>query len=650
MYATRLFFVTTLALFSFSCGTDSANDSSGSGSTRIVASAAATVQRFMDAVVADDQSVTKALLTTAAQRELEQNSSFQFSGEGMDSFVVGEELIEGEDARVELDIVREGETQSATMLLRKENSVWRIHGAEIAFGDGSFTMSFEGAEDSLGELTEGLGQAMGEALTEQFEDAFSEMQAAFEQGGTDEQIAEERATFEALEAMTVEEFEASWRVSVNGNGRAVAEVFEELLAGTGLEYDGSDVESFLSRQVHLDLDEVSRVEAVERFASEVGIHPVWPNFDVITFGDDGEEPAKLGFAEGKPVLPRQFQGPFLIEVAKLTEEAPRPVGSIEIAVRALGLPETLLSYHSEMGEFLRVHRVRDANGSPLTEEDMHHWGTPERQGRYSVFTLDKELSGLLRGVESIAELAGEVYLELPVSMEEFTLEGPGEELETSLGTVKVSDWGENVNFEIRGEGDALERSTARLSPRKESGGPLGTLSGGANSWGGMLNANLQCPETPAAIDVKLTVEERLVFEFRFEDVPLQQFAQQPERLLELEFDGKAPMTATLVGDLRKSNDQTEVTLELENHSNKDISLVMVEFVYLASDGSMLEDFPHTLMGEYDFDTQSTGPLVRAGERVHKDSFAAFLPKGTASVEFRLLQAEFPDGTEWRRDP
>ena len=631
-----------------SCGSgDSAVSGLGSA-THVIPSPRVTSTRFLEAIRTDDEAVFRALLTEKARAALSNEDGFSFDGDNVDSFEIGEETLTGETAEVAVTIHRSGDAQEADLLLRRELDLWRIHGMSVAFGDGKFTLDFEAVSeitDAIGEF----GEELGREMTEHFEEAFSDMQTIYEQGGTLEQIAAKRAKFEALQPISEESFAASWRVDVEGEGRAAGELIADLLQPTGLEMIAGEHEVALSTAISLSLSEVSRIHAIESIAASAGLYPVWPDLAAAGYGAEDGQPEKLTFAAGERIHPTAMAGPFLIEVSELEEEAPRPIGELTLVVRALGLDAGALAYQTEMGEVLRVDKVRSATDEPLTVENLQQWTTPEVQGGYFTFSMGRELTGLLRAVEEISLVEGEVRFALPTHIEEFELAGSEKDHELSVGAVTVNEWGKDVRFDVKGTEDSLDGVELRMSPRKASGDPLGTLFGSANGWGANLQANVQCPEPPAALDVKLCIEQVLSFPFELRGLPLQRFREQPERLESLSFDGKTPVQAALIGAIRRDGDQAEVTLQLTNSSNKDATSVMIEFFYVDGQGAELSDFPHTLNGEYDFDTQATGPLVTAGQAKETTSFAAFLPKEAVSVRFEVKRVEFPDGTEWALD-
>ena len=634
-----------LAALSFSlaaCG-DAGGDSSGApGATRATAGPSATAERFLRAVQGENPDAFADLVTEKALATLEGDGGFELSGARLESFEIGAASVDGDRAEVAVTTVEGGESQSSDVLLRRESAGWRVYGMRVQFGDGSFTVDLEQMAETVGQL--------GEQLGEQLQEAFSDAQATWEQGGTPGEIAAERAAFQALVAVTPAQHEAAWRVDLDGAGRAALDVLEELLAGTGLAVDAGGHEGALATPITFAFRGVSRVEAVERVAAAAGLRPLWPAASPgATFGDEPPAPDPLSFAAGPRPLPAVATGPFLVEVLRVTENPPNAVGSLALAVRSLGLARGALAFQSEMSEVLRIERVRSAQAQPLGDETVQYMGTPEVRDGYMTYTLDRDLTGLLRGVETIDAIVGEVRLTLPVELEQLSRErGDRKPSALAAGTVTVAEWGEQTRFELKGSESSLENVEVRMSPRKASGDPLGVLYGSSSGWGSELQASLQCPEPPAAVDLKVCTAEVLSYPFTLRGVPLARFAEQPERLEPLAFAGPTPFVVELADRQPGDGDQWEVTLRLRNSSNKDAVSLMVEFAYLDAGGNELDDFPHTLTGDYDFDVGRFGPVAPAGETVEHETLAAFVPAGTAHIRFEVQKAEFQDGTTWER--
>ncbi len=648
MPISRSLFALCFVLPLVGCGSGTDTVSNGTATRSVSSSATEAARSFLEAIDANDQAAFTALLTEDARAALEQDGGMGFNGDRMDSFELGAETIEGDEARVSVEVQQEGHAQAADLLLRKESDQWRVWGMHIVFGDGGMTLDFEAVSGVIEELGKELGEQIGEQLAEQFEQAFDDMKLAMEQGGTVEEIERERDVFESLAAVSSEDFDSSWRIDLDGRGRTAQALLQEVLEPVAFGLDADEFQEALSVSLSMQWTQISRIEAIERIATEAGLHPIWPNLEPTGYSDEEPQPATLTFAEGPRELPSMLSGPFLVEVLEVEEQAPRPTGTVKFGLRALGLAPSATAYQTEMGHFLRVDKLRNAKGEPLADEEMQYWGTPKTEGNYLSYTLDRELTGLLRSVEEIDVVSGAVLLTFPIEMEELELEQAVPEQTSKAGVVTVSEWAKDVRFEIVGSEESLEHVSLRMSPRKASGDPLGTLYSGSHGWGKKLKGNIQCPEPPAAVDLKLCKETSLSFPFELRHIPLKHFQKQPERIEALTFQGSSPLRASLVGGMRRDGNQAEVTLSLANESNKDALSIQVKFIYLDSKGSAISDFPHTLTGDYDFETQTSASIVGARKSIEKTSFAAFLPDNATSVGFEVQSVEFHDGTSWEQ--
>ena len=423
----------------------------------------------------------------------------------------------------------------------------------------------------------------------------------------------------------------------------------DLLAPCGVRVDAQGHPA-LDEAVALQLAGVSRIEAVERIAAEVGLHPVWPNPQPApAWGDETSVPDPLTFQDGPRALPAAFAGPFLVEIARLTEDAPDTVGTIELAVRALGLAGAVLAFQDEVAEVVRIDALRDADGVALTDEATRHMGTPDVRDGYFAYALEKNLVGLLRRVESIDRLSGQIRLPIPVAVEEVAWDGADREPKTvSVGTLSVSNWAASSAFELESASASLENVQVRTSPRRASGDPLGVQFSSASGWGTSMTANLQCPEPPAAVDLKVCTVETVAVPFQFEPIPLARASEQPLEREQLTFDGAAPVAVDVIAD-RPAGGEREVTLRATNTSNKHAMSLVVDFVYLDARGEQIGDFFYSLSGDYDFDVQDFGPFAAARGTAETTVNAPFVPDGTQTIRAELRSVDFPDGTTWDAD-
>lgn len=600
----------------------------------------AVAERFLAAARAADSDALTALVTPGAADAF--RGGYELDTERLGACELGAVSIDGDDASVALVCSDSDGERSVDLLLRKDGD-WRVRGLRAALGERQVEIDFEELAGLAEQMAESLAEGIGEGMQEAFDDA----QRTWEQGGTPAEIAARRARFEALAPVEPAELEQNFRIDVDGDGRSLAAVLTEVLAPSGLDFEPH---AALDAVTTARLEGLSRVEAVERLAAEAGLHPRWPSLQPVGFGAEAEV-GVLTFAEGPRPLPATFAGPFVIEVTELVEEAPNAVGSIELTARALDLPAAVLAFQDEASEVLAVERLR-AGETPLTDESMHVWTTPSLHAGYFVYAIDRELTGLLASVEAIDELTGTVRLPLPAEIESVTLEaadGGPDERAVELGTLRATAWAADVQFELEASADAaderLEGVQLRMSPRDAAGEPLGVRFSSSSGWGRQLSASLQCPEPPAAVDLKICTVEPLVLPFELGPIPLARHAEQPERLAELEFDGAEPLEVAIL-ERHSGEHGDEVTLRATNRSNKDAIAVVVDFDYLDASGAKLDDFMHSLSGDWDFDRERFGPFVAAGATHEAHTHAAFVPAGTVTIRARLRSVEFPDGTTW----
>lgn len=605
---------------------------------------AAVAQEFLEALRDDDTVRMGSLLTPEARSALAEDESSSLTGEGITSITVGEESLEGSRAEVSFQLVKHGEEQDAALLLREVGDGWRVHGLRVAFGDTHLTLDFEEASDPLAAAGQEFVEELGQQLGAEMQQAFDEWGETLAQGGTLEEIAAGRRRFEDVVAVAVEDHERAWRIDVKFVDEPVREVLGELL-GPDWTLDATGVEDHLSRGVTLESTGLSRIEAVERVARQVGVYPVWPALD----GFEPSETLTVRFAAGARPLPVEFTGPFAVEVTDLAEDAPNTVGDVEFAVRSVGIAPSALAYQGETVELLTFERLRGPADEVLTDENVHHLGSPTVQGNYLTYRISKDLRGLLRSVTSF-RATGALQLDLPTTVESVTWSRDRTEpMDTAFGTLSMESWGESVRFRLEGSEDAsLEDVDVRLSPLRADGSPLGVHFASAHGWGRTLDANVDCPEAPATVELKLCRNQTVRHAFELGPVALARFAEQPTHLEPLTFEGAAPLALEFLGS-RRENGNVQATVRATNRANKDAVGFTAVFYYLDGSGNVLKDFPHTFSGEWDFELGESGPAVPSAAQAELTTFAAFAPDDFATIRLELQRVTFPDGTSWPVD-
>ena len=261
-------------------------------------------------------------------------------------------------------------------------------------------------------------------------------------------------------------------------------------------------------------------------------------------------------------------------------------------------------------------------------------------------SVELELRGLLRSVERIDRIEGEAWLHLPARVA--TLDWPRLEQGASQlqdgTTVTVEQVGENTTFRAEGGTWSPDRTKILFAPDDSDGQPLGMLFTSNSGWGDQLSASFQCPRAPTSVTTKLVDVEVQRHPFRLRSVPLARSAEQPEALAALDFTGHAaPLTVTFQR-FEEVQSNTELVLEVANHSNKNVLTVQAKVLYLDGNGRTLEESSQTLTGDFNFDGWQ--PVAEAGTTAELNTFAFFKPDGARSARVEVIEVEFDDRTDW----
>jgi hypothetical protein len=172
---------------------------------------------------------------------------------------------------------------------------------------------------------------------------------------------------------------------------------------------------------------------------------------------------------------------------------------------------------------------------------------------------------------------------------------------------------------------------------------MGVLMADSMPWDDAVQASLQTPETPTAVDLKVCTVEQLTYSFELTALGLTRFSENPAELPKLEFEGGSPFAVEFVRFTKRDADFPEVQLTIKNLCNKDSTSVMAEFHYVDANGTELESFQHTLTGTFGAD--GIEPFAAGSEQTQLTT-AFFMPPETASVRVVVTQVEFADATTW----
>ena len=647
----------SLVLLAVSCGT--ATEGSAPANPRQTRLQAAdpigVAHAFFTASVEGDVETFESLLTAKARAGMQAgDGGFDLTG-NVGSFEVGDAILAKDTAEVPVQATIEGDSQKMRLCMRHEEDAWRVYGFRVELDENNSMMI---DLESMAEMFSEMESAMQVAFEESFEN--------MRRGGSPEEIRAKHESFNSLRAVSVQEHDAAWQIDVSVKGLPAAEVLEEILSGTGLGFDASEVPETLAQPVDLELSAVSRLEAVERTCRQVGLHPVYPDISTpfaiadslaegVTAMVEGAVPdlasevefapagANITFEEG--LRPVAFAGPFLIEVVELQEDPPHATGALTLGVRALGLDTGLLAFQSEMVETLTVGSIVDSNGESLTADDMSSFlGVPQVSGSQMVDMTTFDLRNLLRSASELS-VNGSVHLTLPRSVEPLSWAADEEEpRQVGDWTVSRQEWGESTRFTLTGSEKDLAILQVRYSALDAVGQPLGVLWTDSTAWGEELNTGLSTAEAPGSVELKLCKTAELEYAFELEGVSLQRWQEQPEALATLEFNGSEPLELEFQAFTKRDENFPEIELSIFNASNKDAVEAFVNFVYLDPEGNELESFPHTLTGEFTF--EGTTPLAAPGETIKQATVAHFMPPGTTDVRIEILKVTFVDASEW----
>ena len=494
-------------------------------------------------------------------------------------------------------------------------------------------------------------QAVADEFAEEFANelaasiqaSFDEHQRIFELGGTPEEIAAQRALFLGADSMTAEQAREAWMAPANLKGASVAEVLTTLAATTGLGMDTSPLAAHLESPCTVDPEGLTAVQMFEETCRSIGFTPVYPDGNPFR-----QEDLLITFEEGERQEPAVYVGPFLLRVSEVHEHAPYAAGEVHLEGIAMGLPAGMLSASQTMSEWFRVHTVVDSKQNNLRmHEDRTTLTQPNLCHGLLRIRTSEDLAQMLQSVESIASIEGQISIQIPTQVHEIAFDAQNQGPQTVAGyEVKLKKLGEQCELTVAG--DNPDRLMVTWCPMYDAKTPMGIQHHSAYAFNGTLEANLSVPETPQTLHVKLMESQSFSFPFELVETPLERFAQQPEAVTELAYQGEAPVTFEFVAFQKRDTDFPKVTMTTHNHTNKDIKNLQCKFLYTDALDNELKNSYSTLQAtEFSMDPK---PMVAAGESHTADQAAFFMPKETTTVRFQLHGIEFMDGTTWEPQP
>ncbi len=513
--------------------------------------------------------------------------------------------------------------------------------------------------------------------------------------------------FIAMEGISSQAFEAAWKIDIDFQQQPARVVLERLFAELGLRMGNAEEHAAaLDKPVSLQLQGVSRLQAIEQICGLVGVYPDYTQQPDLANGGPFAAMALMmgGMAGGKmPVqapapepadeaLPAVvlragarpvslvFTGPFALEVTRLDEYPPDATGLLDVSLFAGGIPQSVQAYWTDgrwrnwsrpigMVFFGKWQDLSGVGVIPSTDVRMAFQSSAVLPGQTSQLSLQN----LLRDIQSI-HLATEISIPLPTKIETIRFD--------DLTVVPVTS-GEAIPVTIRNvriqpavpasDGRPAQEGSARIDVEAtvKFGTPLScvaldaeghvlnsihssysfdmySLPNDASTEGketGHFSGQLNLQGVPKTLVVKvLSEEQNLTFPVEL-NVALKSSSEQVEKLTELEFDGPCPVELKTL-KIGKEHMFWKVDVQITNHSNKNISNIEAKMHYLDRDGKKLSEQSAMLQPMHE--PMQKRFLIATPKSTRKTEVTAFFaPNELAAVRFVLESVTFGDGTTWK---
>lgn len=427
-----------------------------------------------------------------------------------------------------------------------------------------------------------------------------------------------------LEAVSLDQFNSAWQITMKVNGQPAGELLGSLAAKLGMEFKpGEDQSVELQKTVSLNVTGKSRFEAIEEVCRQLEMTPAYSK-------------KAITLQPGARTNPVVFVGPFFVELTNLETRIESATGTLELRAFSAGLPRTMLQQLRDGSGSARVEKAHNANG-----DDLQNLNESSRMhSQFGPLVFDRQvtvgLKHLLRNVTAISVLEGKIEIEIPTAVTVLKFDELKANVEKTVGesTIKLANSSNNnYAFEFKG----LESSQLQVLAYDESDTQLQDNGGSSFTGGGSGSISKNYKTTPARLEVRvITATEPLEFPFSMKGIAIPNAAQMPEKLAELLFEGDSPVTLEFVkvggdGQFKKAH------FKATNHSNKATESLVFLMKYLDADGKVLKDTR----------TSHSRDDMKAGETVELEATAFFMPEETKSVSATLIEVNFTDASTWK---
>jgi hypothetical protein len=676
---------------------------------------------WVDAVIRGDKQAARNLTVAEGRAIFEEGSTISLKTD-FTGLTFGALTLTGDTAEIAVCVpvkAAEADMESKSsdivgLLLSREDGQWRVSGTKCLIDGGILPMPFA------------VGVNMAESMNEAMEAWGSGVRDTIARGGTVEELEQKFQANAAYTPYAPESYRAQWQNATDFSGKSVGVAITQLALECGLGVEPEEHEAALAVELDEPLTGLTRLEAIDRAATIAGLVAQFPMgeyegardfafpanpFAPVEHADDEdlfkafEEPGApaIHFTPGVRAYPLQFSGPFVIGLCEFSDYA--AYGTGELLVRYVGYGLSPLSVEGMPPmERTRLLPIVSASGNDLSRwvfwddsESIHDY-----QGIYQILD-SRPLLGLLRGMESIPEVAGEVFLCLPRKVDVFEFEatevgavsqsgdkkmyityvgeksvdvcaawkGASESLQDSyayrleeINAATVCQWAlRDVGglpiaapnqWIIRGR-ESYKDVLRKIVPKPGDAGPVSELPDVGTEDMAVIRISANLPFSSVKVYV-LSDFEKVGHPFTLTDIPLREWPARPDKFQELTYEGHdAPVsielmalnfTASSVYERKNAVPQVRVT----NHSNKPVWKVGVRAQYTDVAGEeSTYDFLELSNDKLNDDAMPVPVAGPAEERVI-DAPAFPVWMNTEKVELAMLYVIFMDGTNWQPKP
>lgn len=508
-----------------------------------------------------------------------------------------------------------------------------------------------------------------------------------------------------LEVISEREFEAAWQFDFVVDDQPLGEVLEQLVQNEEGWKVGIMPHPALEQKISLDLKKVGTLEAIEEACRAADVHPLYRTYSdlnkirgllagkrryrstgpteiqkkrdaryqtVVEQGleatielESGKYPAIEGVNVANQEIPSVvFAGPVRVRIEAIYEDAPHSSGKLELGYTWLPGPGDI--FPTEKDQHARfpilVTSIRGFDGQNLMGHGSS-WSGGAIETKLAHQTRNLPIKNLLRDVEGIEMIAGELLVSIPRSWATAWFENPQKKQTVKEDSFHVStQWrppaGQEFYFSLeipweRGRGNSLDRLSAfAFDADGKLIGAEHTLGGGGGTSG--MGSSIKIQQPPALVAIAAMFDADAVrYPFRFYDIPLSRYQEQPEKLTKLDYgDHPTPITIESEGLVPKK--RGIVRLKIHNHSNKDIQEYRATIYIVDTKGKPVKGKTASIMSGGYLSTLDEKPkyayVLDAGKsKTSEQRIYNFTPRQEDKMQVEVREVIFSDGTKWNND-